>query len=337
MLLPLQAKRKKLSPQQEYEAVVGLGGCYRFLDDFKAALPHVARAVVLAQLLYGPRSLGHAKALKELCMVQAGLKAFPAARKAIAEALTIMEERGLQQHEQFGSMLVVLGGLDREQERYKEALVIFDKAKAVLVQHREGSAYGALLTNMAVCHRNLQQWSEAVACYKEAVEHLCKLHGNNHPEYATTLYNLAVAFAQLKQFDEAIPRCEEALAIFQRVYGDQHERIVQIAKHLAEVRQLGAQSDRGAINVGHNFRMCSCCGAVSEIIFTCPCDRAWYCNAECQLQHWPTHKPQCSVCFYCSTLLTKVMHCSRCKTAKYCNAACQTAHWSEHKKDCVPK
>ncbi len=103
---------------------------------------------------------------------------------------------------------------------------------------------------------------------------------------------------------------EEVLAIRQRVYGDQDEHTVGTAKKLAEVRQLAAQSNRGAIDVGHNFRMCSWCSAVSEIIFTCPCDRAWYCNADCQLQHWPTHKPQCSVCFYCSTVLTKVKRCS---------------------------
>jgi tetratricopeptide (TPR) repeat protein len=331
----LQPKRKqKLSPQQEHEAVSCLGVCYRALLDFKAALPYAQRLVVLAQQLLGPRSVGHAQALKGLCMVHQGLKAFPPARKAISEALAVMEELGLQQHEQYGSMLRALGGLDLEQGQYKEALVIFYKAKVVLVQHKEGNEYGALLNEMGDCHKELHQWSEAVACYKEAVEHSRNLHGNNHPNYATALYNLAFLFARLKQYEEAIPRMEEALAIRQRVYGDQHDLTVQTAKRLAEVRQLASQSDRDAIDVGHNFRMCSLCGAVSEIIFTCPCDRAWYCNADCQLQHWPTHKPQCSVCFCCSTLLTKVKRCSRCQIAKYCNAACQTAHWSEHKKDC---
>jgi tetratricopeptide (TPR) repeat protein len=246
-----------------------------------------------------------------------------------------MEELGLQQDEQYGSMLMALGRLDLEQGLYKEALAIYNKAKAVLVQHKEWNDYGALLNEMGACHEKLQQWVEAVACYKEAVEQHRNLHSNNHPEYATTLFNLAVVFARLKQYEEAIPRMEEALAIHQRVYGGQHERTVQIAKDLAMVRQLAAQSNRDAINVGHNFRMCSWCGAVSEIIFTCPCDRAWYCNTDCQLQHWPTHKLHCSVCFYCSTLLTKVKRCSRCQIAKYCNAACQTAHWGEHKKDCV--
>jgi tetratricopeptide (TPR) repeat protein len=195
-------------------------------------------------------------------------------------------------------MLVVLGGLDHEQGRYKEAFDIYNKAKAVLVQHKEGNDCGVLLSNMTICHEKLHQWSEAVTCSKEAVEHSRNLHGNNHPEYATALFNLAFLLAKLKQFEEAIPRMEEALAICQRVFGGQHERTVQTAL----VRQLAAQSNRDAIDVGHNFRMCSLCGAVSEIIFTCPCDRAWYCNADCQLQHWPTHKPHCTVCFYCSTV-----------------------------------
>jgi tetratricopeptide (TPR) repeat protein len=186
-------------------------------------------------------------------------------------------------------MLRVLGGPDLKEERHKDALVIFDKAKAVLVQHKEGNAYSVLLNDMAICHNELQQWSEAVACYKEAVEQERKLRGNDHPEYATALRNLAVLFVKLKLYEEALPRMEEALAIRQRVYGDQHNCTVETAKDLALVHQLSRQSDRGAINVGHNFRMYSWCGAVSDIIFTC-CDRAWYCNADCQLQHWPTHK-----------------------------------------------
>jgi hypothetical protein len=44
------------------------------------------RLVALAQQLHGPHSMEHADALRGLCLVHLGLKAFPAARKAIAEA-----------------------------------------------------------------------------------------------------------------------------------------------------------------------------------------------------------------------------------------------------------
>jgi tetratricopeptide (TPR) repeat protein len=163
-----------------------------------------------------------------------------------------MEELGLQQDEEYGAMLLCLGELDHDQGRCKEALVISNKAKAVLVQHKEGNEYGSRLTDMGICHEKLQQWSEAVACYKEDVEHRRNMLSSSHPEYATTLWNLS---ANLRQYEEAIPRLEEALAIEQRVYGDQHERTVETAEELARVHRLAAQSDRGAINVGHNFCM----------------------------------------------------------------------------------
>jgi hypothetical protein len=59
---------------------------------------------------------------------------------------------------------------------------------------------------MGICHQQLQQWTEAVACYKEAVEQRGDLRGTSHPEYASAPYNLACLFANLKQYEEAIPR-----------------------------------------------------------------------------------------------------------------------------------
>jgi tetratricopeptide (TPR) repeat protein len=188
LLVPLLRAKGKLSPQQELKVVTWLSDCYRALGDFKAALPHEKRGLVLTKQLFGARSRGRAEAFQGLCMVHTGLKAFPEARKAIGEALAIMEELGLQQDEEYGSMLVELGRLDFEQGRYKEALVIYDKAKAMLAQHKEGNAYGALLTSMGIYHEQLQQWSEAVTCYKEGVEQCHNMCGTNHPEYATTLY-----------------------------------------------------------------------------------------------------------------------------------------------------
>ena len=82
--------------------------------------------------------------------------------------------------------------------------------------------------------------------------------------------------------------------------------------------------------------MCNQCGTIKEHMSKCDgCNRAWYCDAECQLKHWATHRPQCDVCIQCATVLTKIQRCSRCKKTKYCGFECSKAHWSEHKKDCV--
>jgi tetratricopeptide (TPR) repeat protein len=337
LLEPLLRPRpkEKLSPQQECDVVERLSACYRVLDDDKAALPHTQRWLALEKQLHGPRSRRHAGALKMLCRVQRGLKAFPQARKAIVEALRIMDELGLQQDEEYGSMLQDLGSLDMDQGQYKEALAIYDKAKAVFVHYKERRNYRMLLTYMGACHKNLSQWNEAVACHKEAVEHVRTLHGPDHPGYAAALSELASLFLLVKQYEQAIPRYEEVLAIYQRVCGDQHQVTVLITELLARARLDAKKSHRDKIDVGHEFRMCSQCGNIQENMNVCPCFRAWYCGADCQQQHWVTHKPHCNVCLHCNTLLIKAMHCSRCNKAKYCNAACQKAHWSQHKTECV--
>ena len=303
-LLPLL--RAKLSPQQECIVVRLLTIAYPRLEDFEAALPHAQRYVVLEELLHGARSRDHAVALMVLCMVHTRLKAFPAARKAVQEALAIMDELGLQQDEQYGAMLVALGNVDSDQAQCKEALAIFNKARAVLVQFKR-STFGALLNSVATCHQALHQWNEAVASYKESVEHHRRLHGTAHPEYAATLYNLALLFANLKQYEEAILRFEEVLAIYQRVFGDQHARTVQTAEELADIRQLAQQTHRNLIDIGHDFRMCSQCGTVNEEVQVCPCSRAWYCDADCQLKHWPTHKPSCNICLHCDRAVYAIL------------------------------
>jgi hypothetical protein len=70
------------------------------------------------------------------------------------------------------------------------------------------------------------------------------------------VYNLAWLFSELMQYKEAISRLEEALVILRRVFGSTI-RTVMTAKGLARVCQLAAQSDHGAIDVGHNFHICS--------------------------------------------------------------------------------
>jgi hypothetical protein len=113
--------KEKLSPHQECQAVTYLSCCYRALYDFKAALPHVQRLVVLAQHRSRPGVGG-------LCMVQAGLKAPCGAKGHFGSpghpgwACNTLAVR---------RVLAVLGRLDRQQERQREALAIYDKAKAM--------------------------------------------------------------------------------------------------------------------------------------------------------------------------------------------------------------
>jgi tetratricopeptide (TPR) repeat protein len=346
LLLPLLPSQENLCMPQEVVTVLILSSAYRHLLDFNSALPHAERLVKL-QKHYFTRTLAHARSLEELCMVHTGLRTFSPALEAITEALSILDELGLQQEEDYGMMLSDLALLEHLQGRYKEALVIYDKAKAILLHYRDRKSYGALVSWMGESHKALQNWNEALACCKEAHEHCRSLYGNRHPEYATMLWNLALLFGELKQYEEAVPRLDEVHTIWQREFGDQHETTMTTLKVLTEARKLAERSRQltksrrllkqanYVINPDPDFHMCTICGTVSEEMLACACFRAWYCNTDCQLLDWSMHKLLCDVCFQCGTLVAKVKRCSGCKKAVYCNAECSKAHWPIHKKDCV--
>jgi tetratricopeptide (TPR) repeat protein len=166
-----------------------------------------------------------------------GTEGLPSSSQGLCRGAGYHGRAGSQQHDWYGSMLSTLGDLGQEQGRLKEGLIAYDKAKAVLGRYKDGNDYGVLVNNVALCYKQLHRWNEAVACYKEAVEHRRHLSGTSHPDYATALYNLAVLFSDLKQYEEAVPRFEKVLAIYQKVFGDKHERTVLAAMDLALTRQ----------------------------------------------------------------------------------------------------
>ncbi len=78
----------------------------------------------------------------------------------------------------------------------------------------------------------------------------------------------------------------------------------------------------------------------------CPCEKVFYCNAECQTKHWPEHKPECNhgrsskipitACTNCDKVSDQNMWCP-CGTTLYCSVGCQRAHWAAgHFEVCRP-
>ena len=321
-------KPRKPPPDVKILLSIMFAACYVNLDDYESALPHSRRAADLQQQ-HAPRSFEHALALKALAQNLLSLQQDHSVRKPITKALAIMDELGLSNHEEYGAMLIILGKLDSNCPQ--KALVSLDKAKIVLEQHKEGKHYGSLLVGMSICRHELQQWNEARACYQEAVEHFHGCYGNDHPEYAIVLSSFAVFYGELKQFEEETKLLEEAIAIEEKVFGKKHDRTLSTAAYLAKSRRDAKRHNREKINVGHDFRMCNHCGNIAKLeenIGACNgCCRAWYCNNECQLQHWPAHKPTCNVCAHCDLVVerpAKIFECSRCMAVKYCGRGMPT-------------
>ncbi len=86
------------------------------------------------------------------------------------------------------------------------------------------------------------QWSDAIDCLKQAVEHRRSTYGDGHPEYASSLTSLADLLVDLKRYEDAVPCFEEALAIRQRFLGDQHPLTLRVVRDLDLARKGVAES-----------------------------------------------------------------------------------------------
>jgi len=330
--------RAKLSPQQENDVLGWMLHCYNQLEKLQAALPYARRLVTLALQLHVPRSFEHAVALCQLGIIYHKVGVDVKARKALNAAISMMVELGRQKDKDvtYGDMILRLGQLDASQSNWKDAIVHFEQAKEIFIQHKNTRThtYGSILTDLMACYEKLDQWSEVIEHCKLYIDHCKTFIGDTSTKFAIALDDFATALVSLKQYEQAIPVFERALAIYQ---SNNHPYATGATEDLDYARQTIQVSDRRYIDVGHYYGMCNQCGIVKNNMDMCTgCYQVWYCSTDCQSQHWVTHKPSCKVCWYCScsATLTKQLRCKRCKNAKYCGFECQKADWVDHKKDC---
>src|SRR3990167_5308408 len=105
-------KKKTLSPSQERDAVGLMSTAFRFLHDYKSALPHAKRYLQLEIQVCGKGSKEHAIALQEVGLVETGLKDYKGAKRRFNDAMAIFKELGMETSLQYGSVLISLARLD---------------------------------------------------------------------------------------------------------------------------------------------------------------------------------------------------------------------------------
>ncbi len=102
---------------------------------------------------------------------------------------------------------------------------------------------------------------------------------------------------------------------------------------------------------------CSSCHKQSTSLKACKgCQRAQYCNKDCQTKHWREHKKTClqykgtvsssatskpqdatpTHCSSCSKISPSLKKC-RCHLVQYCSVECQRNDWPRHRDECTAK
>jgi tetratricopeptide (TPR) repeat protein len=352
LLLPLvRCKNKTLSPSMKRDVFLYISRSFDMLYEYDSALIYMKKYQALTGKLFGIDSIEYVDSSYAVANIYMNMKMHISARTYATEGIAILEKCQFQKHRLYGNLHTLVGDIDREVKLFKEALVSYEKAETCFAADevlRKNIEYGTVLNNMAICHQQLGDWNEALATYKIAAEQLSDAVPNMlinerrriSPQhlYAITLNNIALIYSEIKQYELAVPLFEKVYEIYKKLYGKEMGLTVAAKTNLDFVRFNMLKVRRDLIKVKYNYGMCNFCKKIKEDMDQClGCCKVWYCNAECQLKHWEEHKPNCSVCSYCDTVVERpviIQFCSKCKKAKYCNAECQKNHWSEHKKIC---
>jgi tetratricopeptide (TPR) repeat protein len=282
--------------------------------------------VKLSHQAFGADSFEHANALKGVGIVELGLEDFLSAKRHFNEAIDVLEGLRMQNSPEYGSLLMNLADVDREQDRFQEALDGYTRAKSVLENFKEHPVFGVVISRIGTCLEKLMRYTDAVACYRESIDLYRTIHGAQHPEYATSLVNLAYLYQQIKQFELAIALYEEAVVISKRVYGESHPNTLMYMEDIAKCRTL-QKKERKTIKTDHAYRMCNACFKVATTIKgKCLCDKVYYCSHECQEKLWAQHKPDCVRCYGCGKDFldyNQWQRCPVCHLNKYCSNKCR--------------
>lgn len=239
-----------------------IGICHKFLCEYRVALPFHRRVLELAEKNVGKQSRGYVIVLLNLVDLNCKMKRFRDATRNTEQAVALLEDMGLQHEELYGQALMQFGDIQIEQERWKHALVEYQRTMLVLSNHKEGKMYGILINRMAICNSKLHRYNEADKFYNEYIVLSRRRHGAWHPEYAVSLFNLADMYLRIQLPLPAIPLLEHCLAIWTNTLGPDHPDTLGAHRDFALARKGGA--DFRAIITGP-YRRCGCCHIIKTI------------------------------------------------------------------------
>lgn len=89
-----------------------------------------------------------------------------------------------------------------------------------------------LLENILRLHQD-KKYIEALPLARRYVEVTRKLHGKDHPDYATALHNLGGLYSTMGRFSDALPLLENAIRIFEKSAGSDDPFLVPFLHNLA--------------------------------------------------------------------------------------------------------
>jgi tetratricopeptide (TPR) repeat protein len=210
--------------------------------DFLGAKNQLERALILAEIVFGPDHPDVATIANNLGSVLKDLGDLPNARQCFERALKIDERIYGPEHPHvamragnLGKVLRDLGDLEGAKNNSELALEIMVKAYSSNHPH-----IATALSDLGSTLRELGELHQARKCFERAMKIDEMVYGPEHPLIAAIAHNLGLILKDLGDLTNARQYIERALRIDEIVYGLEHPNVASDVNSLGSVlRVLG--------------------------------------------------------------------------------------------------
>jgi serine/threonine protein kinase/tetratricopeptide (TPR) repeat protein len=232
-------------PLVEAAVRLTIGDAYVELGEYKAALPHLERALELYRRERGPdhpETLHAALSVGRLYQLKADFRrAVPLLTDTLAACRTVL---GNEDYATLTAMNL-LATIHEARGRYRLAEPLYREALETRrrVKGEDHPDTIVSLGNLGLLYQRQGKEKEAEKLTRQALDMSCRVQGPEHPDTLTAMMNLAVMYSLQARHEKAQELANDAVDLHKRVYGEEHVATLTAINNLACVYEAAGQFD----------------------------------------------------------------------------------------------
>ena len=222
-----------------------LGVTYMNLGEFKAAEPHLERALEIRQEQLGAEDSHTLDSMDNLARLYRRQSRYNEAEVLLVKALKIGRQVLGEEDLKNSDFMVNLGDVYLVQGRYDKAEVLFVKALKI-TRRVLGEEHPKTLRSMgdlASLYMHQGRYDEAEPLQLRTLEIRKRVLSEKHPDITLSMRSLVTQYRYEERYDEAEALCIKVLKIRRRLWGEKHPNTLRSMNDLAQVYMAQDQYD----------------------------------------------------------------------------------------------
>jgi tetratricopeptide (TPR) repeat protein len=239
---------QKFAAQPLVEAAIRLtiGETYHALGDYRAARPHLERALEIRRQLLGEDHPDTLAAMNALALLYKALGDYTKALPLLERACELRQRLQGDSQAAYAESLNNLALLYQAMGDYVKALPLLEQARDLRQRSLGEShpAYAESLNNLALLYKAVGRIADAEPLFVKALEIRRRALGEAHLETLTSMSNLALLYEAQGQRAKAEPLLVNALEGYRSIVGNEHPYTLSSVNNLAVLYQAQGQTAR---------------------------------------------------------------------------------------------